>query len=31
MADGSKLPTITFTLNGDEVKATPGESIWEAA
>ena len=31
MADGSTLPTITFTLNGEEVKAATGESIWEVA
>ena len=31
MADGSTLPTITFSLNGEEVTATTGESIWEVA
>ena len=31
MADGSTLPTITFTLDGEEVKAATGESIWEVA
>ncbi len=31
MADGSILPTITFSLNGEEVQAAPSESIWEAA
>ena len=31
MADGSNIPTITFTLDGREVKAAPGESIWEVA
>ena len=31
MADGSTLPTITFTLDGEEVTARPGESIWEVA
>ncbi len=31
MADGSTLPTITFTLDGEETVARPGESIWEVA
>ncbi len=31
MADGSTLPTITFTLDGEEVTARPGETIWEVA
>ena len=31
MADGGKLETITFTLDGREVTAAPGESIWEVA
>jgi len=31
MADGSTLPTITFTLDGAEVTAATGESIWEVA
>ncbi len=31
MADGGKLESITFTLDGREVKAAPGETIWEVA
>jgi formate dehydrogenase major subunit len=30
-ADGGMLQTTTFTLDGQEVTATPGESIWEVA
>ena len=31
MADGQSTPTITFTLDGNEVSARPGESIWSVA
>ncbi|MGF1501016.1 MAG: formate dehydrogenase subunit alpha [Paracoccaceae bacterium] len=31
MADGATLPTITFTLDGREVTARPGETIWTVA
>ncbi|MEM6487513.1 MAG: formate dehydrogenase subunit alpha [Pseudomonadota bacterium] len=31
MPDGGKIETIRFTLNGREVDALPGESIWEVA
>ncbi|MBK0398629.1 formate dehydrogenase subunit alpha [Limibaculum sp. M0105] len=31
MADGGKMEAITFTLDGREVTAQPGESIWQVA
>ena len=31
MADGAPLETITFTLDGREVEALPGETIWQVA
>jgi len=31
MPDGNTLSTTTFTLDGKEVTAKPGESIWEVA
>ncbi|MDT8343165.1 MAG: molybdopterin-dependent oxidoreductase, partial [Thermohalobaculum sp.] len=31
MADGGKMETVTFTLDGREVTAQPGESIWQVA
>ena len=31
MADGSHIETITFTLDGREVEATAGETIWQVA
>ncbi len=31
MADGGKMETVTFTLDGREVTARPGESIWQVA
>ncbi|MEO0821191.1 MAG: formate dehydrogenase subunit alpha, partial [Pseudomonadota bacterium] len=31
MPDGAKIPTITFTLDGREVEAQPGETIWSVA
>ncbi|MEM8597076.1 MAG: molybdopterin-dependent oxidoreductase, partial [Pseudomonadota bacterium] len=31
MPDGTKPPTITFTLDGRTVEAAPGETIWAAA
>ncbi len=30
-ADGAQAPTVTFTLDGREVTARPGETIWEVA
>jgi formate dehydrogenase major subunit len=30
-ADGARTPTITFTLDGREVEAIPGETIWQVA
>ncbi|MEM7423425.1 MAG: molybdopterin-dependent oxidoreductase, partial [Pseudomonadota bacterium] len=30
-ADGANLPMITFQLDGKEVQALPGESIWQVA
>ncbi|MEO0622680.1 MAG: formate dehydrogenase subunit alpha [Pseudomonadota bacterium] len=31
MPDGSKIKPITFTLDGREVSAEPGETIWQVA
>ncbi|MEO1533014.1 MAG: 2Fe-2S iron-sulfur cluster-binding protein, partial [Pseudomonadota bacterium] len=31
MPDGAKIPTITFTLDGRQVQAQPGETIWQVA
>ncbi|MGB7271293.1 MAG: molybdopterin-dependent oxidoreductase, partial [Albidovulum sp.] len=31
MPDGNRIETITFTLDGSEVSALPGETIWEVA
>ncbi len=31
MADGAQTPTITFTLDGREVRAREGETIWTVA
>ncbi|MEO1470937.1 MAG: 2Fe-2S iron-sulfur cluster-binding protein, partial [Pseudomonadota bacterium] len=31
MPDGAKIETIAFTLDGREVEALPGETLWDVA